>query len=228
MRGDTVAPMASSAKPKGTDDGAGTGRRPYHSPVRLQQAAETRHRIVTAGSALAHALPTWDWSELTFKAVAERAGVGERTVYRHFPTERLLHDAVMQQLEEEAGVSYEDLTVRRVAAVAARVFDSMASFTAAPQSPPFPDSTMGAEDDRRRHALRLALDQAAPKWTEAQKGAAAAAFDVIWGPPSYERLILNWQLDHRQAMDVITWMLTLLVEAVEADRRPPIRRRRRT
>ena len=50
-----------------------------------------------------HGYDTWDWRDLTFRSVAERAGVGERTVYRHFPTERHLHDAVMERLESEAG-----------------------------------------------------------------------------------------------------------------------------
>jgi AcrR family transcriptional regulator len=107
-----------------------TARRPYDSPVRRRQAAETRDRIVAAGAELVHELPSWDWSLLTFRAVAERAGVGERTVYRHFPTERLLHDAVMQRLEEEAGVSYEGIGVGDLAPLAARIFASLGSYAA--------------------------------------------------------------------------------------------------
>jgi len=42
--------------------------------------------VIAAGSELVRQLPSWDWREVTFRAVAERAGVGERTVYRHFPT----------------------------------------------------------------------------------------------------------------------------------------------
>ena len=70
-------------------------RRTYDNRARQEKAAQTRERIVAAGSELVHAFDTWNWRDLTFKAVAERAGVGERTVYRHFPTERHLHDAVM-------------------------------------------------------------------------------------------------------------------------------------
>src|SRR5215471_9947932 len=102
-----------------------TPRRRYNSPVRQQRAIETRNRIVAAGSALVHELPSWDWSGLTFRAVAERAGVGERTVYRHFPTERHLHDAVMQRLESEAGVSYEDVNLTNLAETTSRVFGSL-------------------------------------------------------------------------------------------------------
>src|ERR1700694_2000406 len=85
----------------------GSGRR-YDNRVRRQKAAQTRERIVAAGSELVHGFETWSLRDLTLKAVAERAGVGERTVYRHFPTERHLHAAVMQRLESGAGMSYED------------------------------------------------------------------------------------------------------------------------
>src|SRR5580700_11258714 len=106
-----------------TTEAGGPARRRYDSPVRRQQLASTRERIVAAGSGIVHKLPTWEWRELTFRAVAERARVSERTVYRHFPTERDLHDAVMSRLEEEAGVTYEGISLEQVAAVATKVFE---------------------------------------------------------------------------------------------------------
>src|SRR3954452_9555040 len=93
---------------EGGDEQSPDGRR-YDSPVRRSRAAVTRERIVAAGSELVHHFPSWDWKELTFRAVADRAGVSERTVYRHFATERELHDAGMRRLEEEAGLSYDQL-----------------------------------------------------------------------------------------------------------------------
>src|SRR3954447_11385181 len=102
--------------------------RPYDAPKRRKQVELTRERIVAAGSDLVHEFASWDWGALTFRAVAERAGVGERTVYRHFPTERRLHDAVMQRLEEEAGVTYEDVSLDNLGAVTAKVFSSRGSF----------------------------------------------------------------------------------------------------
>ena len=75
------------------------GRRRYDSPVRREQAVRTRQRIVDAGVALARELPVWDWRGLTFTAVAARASVGTRTVYRHFPTERDLAWALATHAE---------------------------------------------------------------------------------------------------------------------------------
>lgn len=47
--------------------------------------------------------------------------MGERTVYRHFPTERHVHDATMPRLESEAGVPYEDVKLANLAETTARV-----------------------------------------------------------------------------------------------------------
>ena len=142
-------------------------RRRYDSPVRREQAARTRERIIVAGWELAHESPVWDWRALTVRAVAERAGVNERTVYRHFPGERELHDAVMLRLEEEAGVTLEGLRLGDVAKATARVFAHVSSFPMVPRTPR--DPTLAATDDRRRAALlravaAQALASADPDW----------------------------------------------------------------
>src|SRR5262245_37363240 len=141
--------------------------RRYDSPVRRRQAAETRERIVRAGSELVHGFASWDWQGLTFRAVAERAGVGERTVYRHFPSERHLHDAVMQRLEEEAGITYEDVELDTLAEVTARIFASLSSFAVRSSLPEPADPTFVAVDERRRTALLRAVSAEAPQWSDA-------------------------------------------------------------
>ena len=72
-------------------------RRRYDGTLRRQQAGETCDRIVAAGSDLLRGSPIRDWRALTIRAVAERAGVNERTVYRHFVNEQGLRDAVMHR-----------------------------------------------------------------------------------------------------------------------------------
>lgn len=54
--------------------------RRYDIPLRCQQAAYTRARIVDAGADLLHGYPIWDWRPLTVPAVAELAGISTRTV----------------------------------------------------------------------------------------------------------------------------------------------------
>ena len=196
-------------------------RRRYDSPLRRQRAAETRERILAAGSALVHSFPAWDWRGLTFGAVAERAGVGKRTVYRYFPTERDLHDAVMRRLQEESGVSYEGIGLDDLTDVTARVFATLPSYAVSrwtdsdPQEP-----TLIAENQRRRDALTRAVASSAPGWTATQRQMAAAMLDVLWGMPSYERLTTAWNLDSDQATQAMTWVIGVLSDAIRHDRRP--------
>ena len=202
-------------------DAAPSGRRPYDSKIRRQQAADTRERVIAAGSELVHELPSWDWHELTFRAVAERAGVGERTVYRHFPSERHLKDAVMHRLEEEAGVSYDEVTLDEVSAVAALVFESLHGFAVQETKGQPADPTFADADSRRRAALRRSVAASAPDWSDAQQETAAALLDVLWNLPSYERLINGWQFDGDRATEALQWLIGVVIAAVETDAPPP-------
>jgi AcrR family transcriptional regulator len=201
-------------------------RRRYDSPVRRQQVAEMRERIAAAGAALARELPTWDLRAITFRAVADRAGVGERTVYRHFATERALHDGVMQRLEQEAGVSYEGIGVDDVSAIGAKVFAAFSTFRGA-ASGEVSDPTMAAEDARRRHALLAAVDDATEGWSEEERARAAAVLDVLWSMPSYLRLVSAWQLDAQAATGTIDWVIRLVVDGIRDGRRPVVDERPR-
>jgi AcrR family transcriptional regulator len=200
---------------------AASGRRPYDSPVRRRQMAETRERILEAASALVHELPSWDWRALTFRAVAERAGVSERTVYRHFASERELRDAVMRRLEEEAGVAYEGIGLDDLADVTALVFSSLSSFAVAPAATD--DPTFAAEDRLRRDALHGAVAAATADWSEAERTRVAAVLDVVWNVASFERLVVQWGLDADEATSAITWTLRLVVDAIREGRPPPRR-----
>ena len=199
----------------------GGPRREYDSPLRRQRAAQTRERILAAGSDLAHESATWDWAELTYRAVAERAGVGLRTVYRYFPTERQLHDAIMARLEGEAGVTYDGLALEDVAAVATRIFSSLSAFSAREAGGQRDGTVFQQSDLRRRAALLACLDEAAPRWTAGQRRTAAALLDVLWNLPSFERLAGPWELDTDRATAALSWLIGRVLDAVERDEPPP-------
>ena len=139
-------------------------RRAYDSPARREQAARTRNRIIAAGSELVHEYTSWDWQELTFRAVAARAGVGERTVYRHFPTERELRDAVMRRLEDEAQISYADVDLANLTEVTGRFFAALQRFTVDPPAQVVDDPAFEGADRRRRDAVLRAVTESAPDW----------------------------------------------------------------
>ena len=195
------------------------GQRRYDSQLRRQQAAETRERIISAGSELVHEFPDWDWRGLTVTAVAARSEVNLRTVYRHFANERELRDAVMRRLEEEAGVTLESMHLEDFADLTARVIRYLASLSIKPA--PLPDEpTFVDTDQRRRDALLAAVEPLTGDWSDDDRRLAAALLDICWSLPAYERLVSAWSLDTEEVTRAISWFVHLLEDAVRTGRGP--------
>ncbi len=76
---------------------AGAEVRTYSSPLRAEQAEQTRARIVQAAVDL---LAEGDAGDLSMSDVAERAGVSVRTVYRSFATKDELLDGVIDWIND--------------------------------------------------------------------------------------------------------------------------------
>jgi AcrR family transcriptional regulator len=195
-------------------------RRQYDSPVRRKRAAETRERIVAAGCALVHSFTTWDWSDLTIRAVAGKAEVSESTIYRHFASERELHDAVVHRLQQEAGVSYEGLALDDLAETTRQVFASLSAFAVSAWTPQMDNPALISIDRVRMNALLEAVGEPSGNWRQAERQVAAAMLDVLWSVPSYERLVAQWKMDAAEATEAITWIMGLIISALR-DGPPP-------
>jgi AcrR family transcriptional regulator len=202
---------------------AAVQKRRYDNTRRRERANETRARIVAAGAELVRQSSIRDWRGVTIRAVAERANVNERTVYRHFANERALRDAVMQRLEEAVGVDLTQLRLDDIGDAAARIFRHVAAY---PHDRKPLDPTL-AEANRRQHeALLDAVKQCAARWPSADRTIAAAMLDVLWGVSSYERVLLDWDLDTEEAIRGMTWVIGLVEDAIRNGERPSRARRR--
>jgi AcrR family transcriptional regulator len=147
--------------------------------------------------------------------------VNERTVYRYFPSERALRDAVLVRLEQESGVELDGMQLADVADVTARMFEYVSSFPLAPRTPP--DPTVLAANQRQREALLSAVAAAARTSSAADHTIAAAMLDVLWSVVSYERLVAEWGLDPEDAIRGLTWVIGLVEDAIRAGRVPVAR-----
>ena len=194
------------------------GSRSYDSPVRRERAAETRERIIEAGAALVHELSSWDWRGVTVRAVAARAEVHERTVHRHFATERDLRGAVLQRLVEESGVTVEGMRLEDIPAHVHQLFSYLGSFSSS--APARPEGVLAELDERRTGALIETVRAATGDASEAEVRLVAALIDVLWGLPTYRRMIDDWGLDANQAADSVGWLISLLSDAVRDGRGP--------
>ena len=45
-------------------------------------------------------------------------------------------------------------------------------------------------------------------------------FDVLWSVASYERLVVDWEIGHQQAIAGISWVIGLVEQAVREGRGP--------
>jgi AcrR family transcriptional regulator len=194
-----------------------TGR-PYDGTLRRERAAETRERILVAASELLHRSSVRDWKKLTVRSVAERAGVNERTVYRYFGSERGLRDAVMQRNEKDAGIDLAGMRLEDITTVAAQIFDHVAQYPREPR-PPL-DPTLVDAKERQRQALAGAVATVAQQWTDEDRTLVAALFDVLWSVASYERLVVDWEIDHDRAVEGMAWVIGLVGQAVRDGRGP--------
>ena len=193
-------------------------RRRYESPLRQQRASETRDRMVRAACEILQSSSIRDWGAVTMRAVADRAGVNERTVYRHFANERGLRDAVMHRMEEQAGIDLTALRLSDIADVAGRILATVSTHPLPSRAPL--DPTLTEASQRQRAALLRALADDTDGWSDVDRTVAAAMFDVLWGVAPYERLVGDWQLDSEQAAAGITWVIRLIVDAVREGRGP--------
>jgi AcrR family transcriptional regulator len=209
---------ATAISTKTPSDQAERQRRPYDGTIRRRRAAETRERIIDAASELLHRVSVRDWKKLTVRAVAERAGVNERTVYRYFGSERGLRDALMQRNEQEAGVDLAGMKLEDIGTVAAQILGHVSQYPRDPRPPLEP--TLVDAKQRQRDALIGAIAARTAQWSPEDQKLAAAMFDVLWSVASYERLVVDWQIDHERAVDGTAWVIGLIEEAVRDGQGP--------
>ena len=47
--------------------------------------------------------------------------------------------------------------------------------------------------------------------------ALAGLLDALWSPATYERLIGSWNLDNKQAISAVQWLITKVIAAIDDD-----------
>ena len=58
------------------------------------------------------------------------------------------------------------------------------------------------------------------EWPDIDRATAAAMLDVLWSVVSYERLVTDWELDPKEAIRGVTWVIGLVEDAIRHGRRP--------
>lgn len=185
-------------------------RRPYRSPLREEQTAGTRSRIVDACVGLIR-----DRRELTFAAVARRAGVRERTVYRHFPTKDALEAAVWRWIVEhltqaELTASSEDQLVGAMRRSFAG-FDAGAGLIEAMLHSPQGLAIRQSQQTARRAMFERCARSAVPGVGEETCTSLAAMLQLLYSATAWDQLRSFWGMDVDAAADLVENAIRLLL-----------------
>ena len=193
---------------------AQTRKLAYRSPLREEQVAKTRERIEQAAAALLNAAGSPE--EITFKAVAERAGVTEMTVYRHFPTREDLLRGLWRQINASMGpgigmpTSIDELLAQHAPLFAG--FDQLAPQIVASITTAQGREMRAAMNDRRRRAFRGIVDEIAPDLAPAARTRAAAVLQLLHSAHAWMSLRDQWGLDSREAGAATRWAIDILLQ----------------
>lgn len=186
----------------------------YRSALREEQAAGTRERIEQAAAALIES--SGDPESITFKAVAERAGVTEMTVYRHFPKREDLLRGLWRALNARLGPGIGmPTTVAELLGQHGPLmggFDGIAPQIIASVTTPQGREMRGALNEQRRAAFRGIAKEAAPHLTPAARTRAAAILQLLHSAHAWMSLREQWDMDGREAAAATRWAIDILLE----------------
>lgn len=186
----------------------------YRSTLREEQTARTREKIEEAAASLIQ--NTHDPEAITYKAVAERAGVTEMTVYRHFPTRDDLLRGLWRQLNARmgAGISMPDSVDALLAQHGGLFtgFDKLAPQIMASITTPQGREMRAALNDKRRRAFRTIVDEVAPELGPELRTRAAAVLQLLHSAHAWMSLREQWAMDGREAASATRWAIDLLLQ----------------
>src|SRR3954471_5333433 len=196
--------------------------RPYTSPLRQRQTAETRAVILEA---LGAELAAGGLEEFSVARLARRAGVSERTVFRHFPTRETLLDGLSQWFNDRVGDFPDDVSAEAIPSTIAQVFadfDEHESLARAVLASPG-----GRELRRHARAARLArLDAAlAPTLDRAvdpeRAAAARALVFALCSARTWQAMRDEGGLDGAAAGRAVAHAIQLILDDATSTKKEP-------
>jgi AcrR family transcriptional regulator len=188
--------------------------RVYESPLREEQAAATRERIL---GALRDLIVDEHPSNITMADVAKRAKVSERTVYRHYPTREELFHALFTW----AVTAGEDVSPVRandpagLIAMARRMFpmlEANAEIVRALNSLPFSADMRAHRADRRRSQVIEALEPVTAGLAPDSAQRLQALAHLLTSSDSLMFMKEYWGFDAEEASKAVAWAIGALTD----------------
>ncbi|MFT3809723.1 MAG: helix-turn-helix domain-containing protein [Micropepsaceae bacterium] len=185
----------------------------YRSPLRAAQKEETRQRIVAAAFRL---LETSDPGALSFAAIAEAAGVQERTIYRHFANKEALLEALWGGMDARIGVGAFPGNEAELIAFPPKAFEAfdeseglIRALWSAPQGRDF----WMRVNDLRKRSMRGAAAEAVKRLPRKEAEAVTAAVQLLYSAGAWLMMKEYWGFTGKQAGEASSLAIEMLLEA---------------
>lgn len=197
-------------------------RRGYLSPLRAEQAAATRRRILDAAISL---LQETGSGEVAIPDVAERAGVSVSTAYRAFATREDLLEGVLDELKVrfESVAGPQPTTIDELVESAARAVPAVLevealyrALFATPDGRELHRSTASQRSGAIDEMVRRELAGLDPELTPAQARRFVAVLHLVTSSRSVLFLKDYEGLDEEDLSLAVRWAMHVLVDAVRA------------
>ena len=186
--------------------------------LRTRQAAATREEILDVAMQM---LSSGAHDSFSHESIARAAGMGARTVYRHFPDRAELLQALWLKLRDRTDIKFparEEEVVSFVRSVF-HAFDEHESVVRAVLS-----SAAGMEVRERggvegRRAFAHSLSGLLAGFGATERARAIAVFVAIYSAPFWQLLRDRGGLTGREAQEAAAWLIELLLDALRRTRK---------
>ena len=188
-----------------------------NSTLRERKAAVTREHLLGAAFDLLVEHPEQPFSH---EAVAQAAGVGSRTVYRYFPAQSDLFEALWTQLRKQSGTVFpvrEDEIVPKIAALY-RAFDRNEKLIRAVMESRAGSHVRGRGTEEGRASFDRSLENLTQGLSHVERRQVRAVFNGIHSAPFWQMLHDRGGLTGEEAISAASWAAQSLLSVLRRDK----------
>jgi AcrR family transcriptional regulator len=196
--------------------------RPYSSPLRDSQAQRTRDLILDALTSLLADLPA---EEISTREIAERAGVSQATVYRHYPDRQALLEGLADRIDTAARADGSG-PPRSLDELWARVVDDFAR-PEANAVEATAEALLNADPRRLSRASRARTDElrqlvatSLPDYDARDHLRITALLRSLYSVQTWLRMREEFGIPGAESGPVVGWAMKTLVDAIRAGQFP--------
>ena len=183
--------------------------------LRDRQAAATREQILEVAM---HQLGQNPRGTFSHESIAESAGMGARTVYRHFPDRASLLNALWDRLREATQTRFPSAEeeILPLAQTVFREFDANETLVRAVLNSPAGTDVRERGGIEGRAAFTQSLAPSLEGLPEREKARIVAVFASFYSAPFWQLLRDRGQLSGPEAEKAVSWALETLLTAAKS------------